>query len=270
LGELGYVYGRDFVTEPRGADDRPERIRDLATELVRLRVDVIVASGVTLGVVKQATSTIPVVMVGSDDPVARGHVRTLAHPGGNFTGLSTQGIDTTAKRLELLKELVPAAALVAILWDEASRPLWQATEVAARGHGWKLLPLEIRSAGEIEKAFGAATKAGAGGIIVGAVQRTVGQPQRVAELAAKSRLPAIYEFRLYVEAGGLISYGVDSVDLWRRAATFVDKILKGAKPSDLPVEQPTRFELVINQKAAKALGLTIPPSLLLRADQVIE
>ena len=204
LRELGYVYARDFVTEPRRAADRQERVPSLAAELV----------------VKQATSTIPV---------------------------------------ELLKELVPAATLVAILWDQASLPVWQATEAIARGRGWKLLSLEIRDARGIEEAFRVATKARASAIVVAAIRSTAGQAPRVAELAAKSRLPAMYEFRLYSEAGGLISYGVDTIDLWQRAATFVDKILKGANPGDLPIEQP-----------AKALGLTIPPSLLARADQVIE
>jgi putative ABC transport system substrate-binding protein len=270
MRDLGYVYGRDFVTEPRGDEGRPERFPDLAAELVRLPVDMIVASGVTLGFVRKATSTIPVVMAGSDDPVRRGHVRSLARPGGNFTGLSTQGVDTSAKRLELLKELVPGAIHIAVLWDQASRPLWQTTEAAAKERGWKLLSLEIRDANEIEEVLTAATKARVGAIVVGSVRFTAGQAQRVAELAAKSRIPAMYEFPLYVEAGGLISYGADNVDLWRRTATFVDRILKGANPGDLPVEQPTKFELVINLKTAKALGLKIPRSLLARADRVIE
>jgi putative ABC transport system substrate-binding protein len=196
-------------------------------------------------------------------------VQSLAHPGGNFTGLSTQGAEITGKRLELLKEFVPTAT-VAVLWDQTSLALWQATEAAALRRGWKLLSLEIRDASEIEEAFKTATKARAGAIVVGAVRYAAGQAQRVAELAAKNRIPAMYEFRSYVEAGGLISYGVDSTELWRQAAGFVDKILKGTKPADLPVEQPSKFELVINRKAAKALGLTIPPALLLRADQVIE
>jgi putative ABC transport system substrate-binding protein len=270
LRELGYVYGRNFVTEPRGANNRQEQVPSLIAELVRLQVDVIVAAGVTLGAVKQATSTIPVVMAGSDDPVGRGHVRSLAHPGGNFTGLSTQGIDAIGKRLELLKELAPAARPVAVLWDQASLPVWQTVEAAARGRAWKLLSLEVRDTGGIEEAFRAATKARASAVLMLAVRSTAGQAERVAELAAKSLLPAMYEFRFYVEAGGLISYGADTVDLWRRSASFVDKILKGAKPRDLPIEQPTKFDLVINLRTANALGLTIPPSLLARADQVIE
>jgi putative ABC transport system substrate-binding protein len=189
--------------------------------------------------------------------MTRGHVRSLARPGGNFTGLSTQGVDTSAKRLELLKELVPGATPVAVLWDQASLPLWQPTEVAAKERGWKLLSLEIRDANDIEDSFAAATKARAGAIIVSSVRFTSGQAQRVAELAAKSRLPAMYEFPFYVEAGGLISYGADAIDLWRKTATFIDRILKGANPAELPIEQPTKFELVINLKAAKDLELTI-------------
>jgi putative ABC transport system substrate-binding protein len=270
LRELGYVYGEHFVTEPRGADDKPERLPALAAELVRLQVDVIVAVAPGLPALKQATSTIPVVMAGTLDPVGQGLARSLGHPGGNFTGLSTQSTETTAKRLELLKELVPGAAPVAVLWDRLNLLTWQAAEAAARERGWKLLSLEIREAGEIEGAFKAATAVRAGAVLVAAQALLFSRARRVAELAARSRLPAMYGVRPYVEAGGLISYGPDLIDIWRRAAVFVDKILKGAKPGDLPIEQPSKFELVINLKAAKALGLTIPPSLLLRADHVIE
>ena len=269
LRELGYVYGEHFVTEPRGGEGRPERYAGLAAELVRLQVDVIVAGGPTLAALKEATSTIPVVMGGSDDPVGRGFVRSLGHPGGNFTGLSRQGVETTGKRLELLKELVPAAAPVAVLWDRFSLPSWQAAEAAARERGWKLLSIKIRDPGEIERAFRAATGARAGSLLViGGI--ALSQARRVAELAARNRLPAMYELRGYVEVDGLISYSADLIEIWRRAAVFVDKILKGARPADLPVEQPSKFELVINLKTAKALGSTIPPSLLARADHVIE
>ena len=241
----------------------------LAAELVRLQVDVIVAGGPTLPALKQATSTIPIVMVGSDDPVGRGLVRSLGHPGGNFTGMSRQGVEITGKRLELLKEMVPDTAPVGVLWDRTGLLSWQAAEAAARVRGWKLLSLEIRDAGEIEGAFKAATGARAGALLViGGI--ALSQARRVAELAARSRLPAMYELRPYVEAGGLISYDADLIESWRHAAVFVDKILKGAKPGDLPVEQPTKFELVVNRRAAKALGLTIPPAILQRADQVIE
>ena len=209
-------------------------------------------------------------MAGSNDPVGEGFVQSLAHPGGNFTGLSFQALELIGKRLELLKELVPGAATVAVLWERASLPLWQALATAARERGWKLLSLEIRDASEIEGTFRAATDARAGTLIVLGGLPFVAHARRVADLAAKSRLPAMYPFRLFVEVGGLISYSADLLEIWRRAAVFVDKILKGAKPADLPIEQPTKFELVINLKTAQALGLTIPPSLLLRADQVIE
>ena len=270
LRELGYVYGEHFVSEPRGAGGKPERFPGLAAELVRLQVDVIVAAGPALPALKQATSAIPIVMGGSADPVGLGYVRSLGHPGGNFTGLSSQSIEATGKRLELLKEIVPAAAPVAVLWDRASLLNWQAAEAAAKERGWKLLSLEIRDAGEIEGAFKATTKARAVALLVFASGLLFTRARRIAELAATSRLPAMYDLRTYVEAGGLISYSADLIDIWRRAAVFVDKILKGAKPADLPVEQPTKFELVINLKTAKALGLTIPQSLLARADQVIE
>ena len=269
LGELGYVYGEHFVTEPRGAEGRPDRFPGLAAEMVHLQVDVIVASGPMLSALKQATSTIPVVMAAAIDPVGEGLVQSLGHPGGNFTGLSLQNVETTGKRLELLRELVPAAASVAVLQDRAGLDS-QAAAAAARERGWKLLFLEVGDAGEIEGAFRAAIAARAGALLV--LGRGVFFPhaRRIAELAARSRLPAMYGLRAYVEAGGLISYGTDLIEIWWRAAVFVDKILKGAKPSDLPVEQPTKFELVVNKRAAKALGLTIPPSILLRTDQVIE
>jgi len=270
LGELGYVYGRDFVTEARGSEGRPDRFPDMVAELLGLRVDVILAAGPALPALKQATSTIPVIMAATLDPVRQGFVQSLAHPGTNFTGFSLQSPDTTGKRLQLLKELVPGAVPVAVLWDQRSIVEWQAAEAAAQERGWKLLSLEIRNAGEIENAFKAATGARAGTLLVFAAGILFPNARRVAELATKSRLPAMYELREYVEAGGLIAYGPDIDDIWRRAATYVDKILKGAKPADLPVEQPTKFDLIINLKTAKALGLTIPPSLLLRADEVIQ
>jgi putative ABC transport system substrate-binding protein len=270
LRELGYVYGEHFVTEPRGGEGKPERLSSLAAELVGLKVDVIVASGPALPGLKRATSTIPVVMTASSDPVGRGYVQSLGHPGTNFTGLSLQGVDVTGKRLELLKEVVPAGALVAVLWDQETLLQWQAAQAAARERGWKLLSLEIRDAREIEGAFRAATDARAGALLVFAAGLLFSRARRVAELAARSRLPAMYELRQYAEAGGLISYGADINEIWRRAAVFVDKILKGARPADLPIEQPSKFELVINLKTAKALGLTIPQSMLLRADGVIQ
>jgi len=270
LRELGYLYGEHFVTEPRGAEGKPERFPGLAAELVRLQVDVIVSSGRGLPALKQATSTIPIVMAASGDPVGEGLAQSLRRPGGNITGLSLQSLETTGKRLELLKELVPGAAPVAVLWNRASLPHWQAAEAAARDRGWKLLSLEVRDAGEIEGALKAATAARAGSLLVIAGALFFRHARRVAELAARSQLPAMYGFRQYVEAGGLISYDADLIEIWRRAAVFVDKILKGANPADLPIEQPTKFELVINMRTAKQLGLTIPQLLLLRADLIIE
>ena len=268
MRDLGYVYGEGFVTEPRGGEGRPESWPGLAAALVPLQVDVIVAAGPDLPGLKRATSTIPIVMAAASDPEGDGFVRSLAHPGGNFTGLSLQEIDTVGKRLELLKELVPSAAQLAVLYT--SPRYWQAADAVARARQWKLLKLEIRDPGEIEAAFRAATDAHAGGLLDLVGRLTFARARQVAELAATSRLPVMYDLRPYVEAGGLISYGAEIIDIWRRAAVFVDKILKGAKPADLPIEQPTKFELVVNLKAAKALGLTIPPSLLLRVDEVIQ
>ena len=270
LRELGYVYGEHFVTEPRGAEGKPERFPNLAAELVGLQVDVIVAGGPTLPALKQATSTIPVVMGGAGDPVDQGFVQSLGRPGGNFTGLSLQSTELTGKRLELLKELAPGAAPVAVLWQRAGLRQWQAAEAAARTRGWKLLSLEIRDAGEIDVAFKKATDARAAALLVFAGGFVDRHARRIAELSVKSRLPAMYTLRLFVEAGGLMSYSADLNEIYRRAAVYVDKILKGAKPGELPIEQPSKFELVINLKTAKALGLTIPQSVLGRADQIIE
>ena len=270
LREQGYVYGEQFVTEVRGSDGKPERFPGLAAELVGMQPDVIVAPGTAMRALNQATSTIPIVMAVASDPVGSGFVQSLAHPGGNITGLSDQAIETTGKRLELLKQLVPSATSVAVLWERLNVQYWQAAETAARKRGWKVLSLEIRDGDDIEAVFKAATDAGAGALLVFAAAHLFQQARRVAELAAKNKLPAMYELRAYVEAGGLMSYGADIVEAWRRAAVFVVKILKGAKPADLPIEQPTKFELVINLKAAKALGLTISQPLLLRADDVIQ
>jgi ABC-type uncharacterized transport system substrate-binding protein len=269
LRELGYVYGQHFVTEPRGAEGRPDRYPSLVAELIRLQVDVIVAVEASLPAVKQATSTIPIVFF-NGDPVGQGYVKSLARPGGNFTGLSVQTLELVGKRLELLKQLVPTGAPVAVLWDRGNARVWEEAEAAARGRGWKLLSFPIGDVGELEEVLRSATTARAGALLVAARVALDTHPRRVIELVAKRRLPAMYHVRSYVERGGLASYAADLLDLWRAAAVFVDKILKGAKPGDLPVEQPTKFELVINLKTAKALGLTIPPSLLQRADQVIE
>jgi len=272
LRELGRVYGQDFVTEPRGGETNAALWPGQAAELVRLQVDVIVGAAIQIWALKQATSTIPIVMAGAGDPVGEGLIQSLAHPGGNITGLSEQSLELMGKRLEMLKELVPSGGPIAVIHTPRNpgQRFQEVVEAPARKLGLKLLWLEIRDAGDLEGAFRAATQARAGSVFVAGTRITFPNRRRVAELAVASRLPSMYFTRPYVEAGGLISYSADTSDIWRRAAVYVDKILKGVKPADLPVEQPTKFELVINLKAAKALGLTIPPSLLLRADQIIE
>ncbi len=270
LRERGYVYGRNFVTEPRGAAGRPERLPGLVDELVRLQVDVIVPVGAALPALKQATSTIPIVVPGSGDPVGSGYARSLAHPGGNFTGLSFQFLDLVVKRLDLLKESLPMAGTVAVIWDRTSPEVWEVLERAARERRWKLLSLPIRDVGEAEDVVRSAAKARASGLLVTAGVAFDPHPRRIVEPVAKYRLPAMYHQRSYVQAGGLMSYGPDLLAIWRAAAVFVDKILKGANPGDLPFEQPTKIDLVINLKTARALELTIPQMLLRRADQVIE
>lgn len=270
LDALGYVYGQHFVTEPRAGESRPERYPAVAAEVVRDHVDVIVAAGPWLPALKQATSSIPVVMAGAEDPVGQGLVRSLGRSGGNFTGLSNQSAELYRKRLELLKELVPAAGLVAVLRDPTGTRGWQVAEAAARERGWKLLSLEVNSPGQIESAFKAAKSARAGALLVIGGGILFPESQRIAELAIANKLPTIYANRPATDAGGLMSYGADLDDIWRRAASFVDRVLRGTKPADLPIEQPTKFELVINMKTAKTLGIKIPNSILVRADKVIE
>ena len=270
LRELGYVYGESFITVPKSSEGKPERFPELAAELVAAQVDVIVALGPALPALKQATSTIPIVMTGSADPVAQGFVQSLARPGGNITGLTLQSLDTVGKRLELLGELVRPTGPIAVLWDRYNLLQWQEAQTAARARGWTLLSLEVRDPGELDAALAKARQARASALLVlnsGLLDR---QAVQIARLAAMQRLPAIYGLRMYVDNGGLLAYGPNLEDNWRRAALFVDKILKGARPGELPVEQPTRFELVVNLKTAKSLGLTIPQSLLLRADEVIQ
>ena len=269
LGELGYVYGQHYVTELRGTEGKPGRYPVLAAELAALGVDVIVAAGPALVALKAATTTIPIVMSAAIDPVADGLVQSLSHPGTNFTGLSHQFPETAGKCLELLKEVAPGTAPVAVLWDRGARSTWEAAQLAAKTRGWKLLSLEIKDASEIEAACKSAAEARAGALLVLTGLITFQNRQRICEAAVQNRLPAMFDMRPYVDAGGLISYGADLLEFWRTSARFVDKILKGAKPADLPVEQPTRFELVINMKTAKALGITIPQTVLLRADEVI-
>ena len=274
LRDLGYVEGQNIAIEHRFAEGKWERLPDLAAELVSLKVDLIVAL-VTPAVraAKLATGTIPIVMMGVIDPIATGFVASLARPGGNITGLSMMAPELVGKQMQLLKELVPKVSRVAVLWNPANpgnAPQLREAEVAARALRVQLQPLEAREPSEIDSAFAEMTRKRAGALIVLVDTMLSAHRTRVADLAVKNRLPAVYGVRAHAEAGGLMAYGVNLADLSKRAATYVDKILKGAKPADLPVEQPTRFELVVNLKTAKALGLTIPQSVLLRADQVIE
>jgi putative ABC transport system substrate-binding protein len=270
MRERGYVYGQHFVTEPRGAEGRPERLPGLVDELVRREVDVIVPVGAALPALKQATSTIPIVVPGIPDPVGAGYATSLARPGGNFTGLSVQVLDLAVRRLDLLKDMVPLAATVAVIWDQASPQVWGVLDTAARERRWKLLSLPVRSVGEAEQVVKSAANARAGGVLVNAGVPFDAHPRRIVEPVAKYRLPAMYPQRVYAQVGGLASYGPDLLAIWRASAAFVDKILKGAKPGDLPIEQPSKIDLVINLKTAGALGLTIPQLVLQKAGQVIE
>ena len=274
LRDLGWVEGQNITIEYRSAEGRLERLPDLAGELVTLKVDLIVAVA-TPGAraAKEATATIPVVMVGVGDPVGLGYVMSLARPGGNITGLSSMSVDLGPKRLELLKETIPKLSRVSVLWNPAdpARALEvRDTQAAAEKLGLRLQSVKVRSADEIEGAFGAMTRERPDALIVQQDPLTIRHRTRIAELALRSRLPAIGVFREFAEAGGLMTYGTNLADLYRRAATYVDKILKGAKPADLPVEQPTRFELVVNLKTVRALGLTLPRSVLIRVDQLIQ
>ena len=277
LRHLGYVEGHNLVIESRDAEGKFERLPILAAELVALQVDVIVApTTVAALAAKQATRTLPIVFPVAADPVTSGLVTSLARPGGNVTGLSNLAPDLVGKGLEQLKQAVPGANRVAVLWQPGVLPertrkdMLKAADVAARALGVRLQFVEARGSDDFDRAFLEMTTARAGALTVLGSSMFLSERRRLVDLAAKNRLPAMYAWREGVDAGGLMAYGPDLADLFRRAATYVDKILKGAKPADLPVEQPTKFELVINLKLAKALGLTIPQSVLLRADHVIE
>jgi putative ABC transport system substrate-binding protein len=274
LRELGYLEGKNIVIEWRSAEGKADRLTALAAELVRLKVDVIVAGGPTVTrAAKEATATIPIVMTQDPDPVGNGFVASLARPGGNITGLSTLAPEISGKQLELLKEIVPRLSRVAVLETSTQPGNAQAlreVELAAGTFGVRLQYLDVLSSKDIETAFRAASKGGADAVLVLGGPVLNSHRTQIADLAAKNRLPAIYDRGEYVEAGGLMSYATSITDLDRRAATYVDKILKGAKPADLPVEQPKKFELIINLKAAKQIGLTIPPNVLVRADRVIK
>jgi ABC-type uncharacterized transport system substrate-binding protein len=274
LRELGYVEGKNIVIEYRYAEGKLERLPDLAAELVRLKVDVIVTTGSANSAAKKASATIPIVFAAAPDPVGSELVSSLARPGGNITGLSLMTPDLDGKRLELLKEAFPKVVRVAFLWGggrgaRGNLPLTD-MEAAAKALGVKLLSLEVRSLDDFESAFARAKRDGAQALITTPNPVINTQQRQVLDFAAKNRLPAMYPTSEFVEAGGLMSYAPNFADLWRRAADFVDKILKGTKPADIPVEQPTKFEFVINVKAAKQIGLTIPPKVLAQADKVIK
>jgi putative tryptophan/tyrosine transport system substrate-binding protein len=278
LRELGYVEGRNFLIEYWDAAGKAERLPALAAELVGRKVDVIVAAGGTLGALaaKQATTTIPIVFPAAGDPVEEGLVASLARPGGNLTGLSVVSWELVGKSLELLKQVVPGLSTVAFFLkpdampEHARKNRVKAAEVTARTLGVRLYFVEAREPEDFDRAFSDMTRVRAGAMYVAVTPMFDTHRRRLVELAARNRLPTVYAFRGWAEDGGLMSYGPDIADMFRRTATYVDKILKGVKPGEIPVEQPTKFEFVVNRKTAKALGLTIPPSLLARADQVIE
>jgi putative ABC transport system substrate-binding protein len=273
LRELGYIEGKNIVIEWRFAEGKSERVSALAAELVRLKVDVIVSAGpAATRPAKEATVTIPIVMGFDNDPVGNRFVASLARPGGNITGLSTLAPEISGKRLELLKEIVPKLSRVAVLGASTEPDYTQVvreTELAAGALGVQLQYVDVREPKDIETAFRAESKGRAEAVLVLNSPVLNSQRKQLTDLAAKNRLPAIYDRREFVDDGGLMSYGTNLADLSRRTATYVDKILKGAKPSDLPVEQPIKFEFIINLKAAKQIGLTIPPNVLARADRVI-
>jgi putative tryptophan/tyrosine transport system substrate-binding protein len=276
LRELGYIEGQNIATEYRYAEGKRDRFPELATELVRLKVDVLVVAGGNTPVraVKNATKTIPIVMTGGSDPVEAGLVESLARPGGNVTGLTTLASELGGKRLELLKEAVPKLARVAVLYDPANtsqvREVKEVLPVTARALKLTIQPWEVPDADGFERAFAAFNKERPDGLYVLSGARVWAIYKRIAGFALKSRLPSIYNNIEAVDAGGLMFYGADVVDSYRRVAIYVDRILKGAKPADLPVEQPTKFELIINLKTAKQIGLRIPSSLLAKTDRVIK
>ncbi len=274
LRDLGYVEGRNVALEIRYAEGRTERFPALAAELVSLKIDVLVVVSTPAALAaKQASSTIPIVMLAVSDPVGVNLVASLAHPGGNVTGLSIVAPELSAKRLDLLKQTLPKISRVAVLWNSANQGMqlrFRETQTAAPTLGVTLQSVTVQSPDDFDTAFSSMLTDRPESLLVLADTVTSANSGRVVEFAARNRLPAIYEARNFVDAGGLMSYGVDYADHYRRAAFYVDKILKGTKPADLPVEQPTKFELVINMKTARTLGLTVPPSLLLRADEVIQ
>ena len=274
LHALGYVEGKNLVLEWRSAETRYERIPEIIRELVSNNVDVLVVTTYPVALAaKDATQTTPIVTVTHPDPVGTGLVASLSRPGGNVTGLSAMNVETSGKRLALLKELVPRLSRIAVIRNSSiptHANFWKETEVAARKFGVALHPIEVRGSDDFEPAFAWATQENVEALLVFDDALTVRYRHRIVRLAAKHGLVAMYGFRGFTDEGGLISYSANQSNLFQRAANFVDKILKGAKPADLPVEQATTFELVINLKTAQALGLTVPPALLARADEVVE
>jgi putative tryptophan/tyrosine transport system substrate-binding protein len=274
LQALGWVEGKHLTIEYRYADGQNDRLSDLAADLVRLQVDIIVTAVTPDALAaKNATKAIPIVMAAAGDPVASGLVENLARPGGNITGLSQMNPDLAGKRLELLKEIVPKLSRVAVLWnpqDQMSTISWNELQPPAPSLKVRLHSFEVRNSSDFDRAFEDATRARVGALAIMPAPVFVVNLKRIADLAIKSRLPSIFHVAEFVDSGGLVSYGADRSDMFRRAATYVDKILKGTKPADLPVEQPTKFEFVINLKTAKQIGLTIPQKVLGRADKVIK
>jgi len=274
LRDLGWIEGTNVSIAYRYAEGRSDRLPGLVSELVQLKVDIIVTSVTpdTLAA-KTATRTIPIVMASAGDPIGAGLVESLARPGGNVTGLAQMAQELAAKRLELLKAMAPKLSRVGVMWNPeglVAAQIWKDIQQPGRQLGLQLHSLEVRTTQDLDKAFESATKARVGALVIAPSPVFVTNEQRIADFALKRRLPSIFHLRGFVERGGLAAYGPDRSDLFRRAATYVHKILKGAKPADLPVEQPTKFELVINLKTAKAIGLTIPQSLLGRAEEVIQ
>ena len=268
LRQRGYVDGQNIIIEVRYAEGRPERLAELAADLVRLKVDVIVGGGALIEAAKKATSIVPIVMLFSPDPVRAGYIESLARPGGNITGLSSMQVELSGKRLELFKEAFPKLRRIAVLWSTASAT-FEDTQSAAQGLGLKIRPLEVRGPEDFDGVFATATKERLDGLFTVTSTFLTANRKRIVEFALKNKLPAMYHNEDFIEAGGLMTYAPSLLDMHRRAATFVDKILKGTKPADIPVEQPMKFDFIISLKTANQIGVTIPPNLLVRANKVI-
>jgi putative ABC transport system substrate-binding protein len=270
LGRLGYVEGKNIFIEYRYADSRAERLPELAADLVRLKVDAIVAGGTQVNLVaKKSTSKIPIVMLNSDDPLGSGLVQSLARPGGNVTGLSSISAELSGKRLEIFKESFPTMSRIAVIWYSASEPALKETQAVAQALGFKINQREVRSVADLDRAFAAVSKDRPDGFFPVTSAFMSANRKRIVEFAAKIRVPAMYSNQEYVDDGGLMSYAANIFDLHRRAAVYVDKILNGMKPTDIPVEQPMKFEFIVNLNSAKQIDVTIPPTVLMQADRVI-